>query len=82
EALPQVEAQGLRVAEKVLDEIHLKICGWLALTKFFSIAPVLSYIYLKENEMKNLQAIIRLKADKVEPQKIKETIARVPKIEL
>lgn len=82
EAFPQVEAQGLRVAEKVLDEIHLKICRWLALTKFFSIAPVLSYIYLKENEMKNLQAIIRLKADKVEPQKIKETIARVPKIEL
>lgn len=82
EALPQVEAQGLRVAEKVLDEIHLKICRWLALTKFFSIAPVLSYIYLKENEMKNLQTIIRLKADKVEPQKIKETIAKVPKIEL
>jgi len=82
EALPQVEARGLRVAEKVLDEIHLKICRWLALTKFFSIAPVLSYIYLKENEMKNLQAIIRLKADKIEPQKIKETIARVPKIEL
>lgn len=82
EALPQVEAQGLRAAEKVLDEVHLKICRWLALTKFFSIAPVLSYFYLKENEMRNLRAVIRLKADKVEPQKIKETIARVPKIEL
>lgn len=82
EALPQIEAQGLRAAEKVLDEAHLKICRWLALTKFFSIAPVLSYIYLKENEMRNLRAIIRLKADKVESQKIKETIAKVSKIEL
>ncbi len=82
EALPQVEAQGLRAAEKILDEAHLKICRWVTLTKFFSIAPVLSYFYLKENEMRNLRAIIRLKADKVEPQKIKETIAKVPKIEL
>ena len=82
EALPQIEAQGLRAAEKVLDEAHLKICRWVALTKFFSIAPVLSYFYLKENEMRNLRAIIRLKADKVEPQKIKETVAKVPKIEL
>ncbi len=81
-ALPQIEAQGLSAAERALDEMHLKICRWLALTQLFSIAPVLSYIYLKENEMKNLRAIIRLKADKVEPQKIKETIVKVPKIEL
>jgi len=80
EALPQVEAQGIFAAEKALDETHLKICRWLALTQLFSIAPVLSYIYLKENEMRNLRAIIRLKADKVEPQKIKETTVRVPKI--
>jgi ATP synthase A1 C subunit len=82
EVLPRIEAQGLRVAEKVLDEVHLKICRWLSLTRFFSIAPVLSYFYLKENEMRNLRAILRLKADKVEPQKIKEMITRVPKIEL
>lgn len=81
-ALPQIEAQGLSAAERALDEMHLKICRWLALTQLFSIAPVLSYIYLKENEMRNLRAIIRLKTDKVEPQKIKETIVKVPKIEL
>ncbi len=80
EALPQIEAQGIFAAEKALDETHLKICRWLALTQLFSIAPVLSYIYLKENEMRNLRAIIRLKVDKVEPQKIKETTVRVPKI--
>ena len=81
EVLPQIEAQGLSVAERALDEMQLKVFRWLALTRLFSIAPVLSYIRLKENEMKNLWAIIRLKADKVEPQKIKETIVKVPKIE-
>lgn len=81
EVLPQIEAQRLSAAERALDEMQLKVFRWLALTKLFSIAPVLSYIHLKENEMKNLRAIIRLKADKVEPQKIKETIVKVPKIE-
>jgi len=80
-ALPQIEAKGIFAAEKTLNEMHSKICKWLALTRFFSIAPVLSYIYLKENEMKNLRAIIRLKVDKVEPQEIKETMVKVPKIE-
>jgi len=82
EVLPQIEAQELSTAERALDEIQLKVFRWLALTKLFSIAPVLSYICLKENEMRNLRAIVRLKADKVEPQKIKETIVKVPKIGL
>ncbi len=82
EALPQIEAQGLSAAERALDKMQLKVFRWLALTQLFSIAPVLSYICLKENEMRNLRAIIRLKADKAEPQKIKETMVKVPKIEL
>ncbi|MFQ6129697.1 MAG: V-type ATPase subunit [Candidatus Hadarchaeaceae archaeon] len=82
EALPQIETQGIFAAEKALDEMHLKICRWLALTQLFTIAPVLSYIYLKENEMRNLRAVIRLKVDEVEPQRIKETIVKVPRIEL
>ena len=82
EVLPQIEAQELSAAERALDEIQLKVFRWLALTKLFSIAPVLSYICLKENEMRNLRAIVRLKADKIEPQKIKETIVKVPKIGL
>ena len=82
EVLPQIEAQGLSATERALDEMQLKVFRWLALTKLFSIAPVFSYIRLKENEMKNLRAIIRLKVDKVEPQKIKETIVKVPKIGL
>lgn len=82
EALPQVETKGLYVVEKALDEAQLKFSRWLALTKFFSIALAIAYIRLKETETKNLHAIIRLKADGVEPQRIKELIVKVPKIEL
>jgi V/A-type H+-transporting ATPase subunit C len=82
EALPQIEEKGIPAAEKALDEAYLKLCRWFGLTQFFSIAPVISFIHIKENEMRNLRAIIRLKADGVEPQKIKERITRVPKIEL
>jgi V/A-type H+-transporting ATPase subunit C len=82
-ALPEFEATGsLLPLEKALDEGQLKMCKWMLITKFFSIAPVLMYIRLKEIEVKNLRAIIRLKVDNVEPEKIKETIVRVPKFEL
>ena len=43
---------------------------------------MISFIKLKENEMKNLRSIIKLKADQVEPSKIKEKIKKVPKVEL
>jgi V/A-type H+-transporting ATPase subunit C len=82
EALPKIEEQGIRAAEKAIDEAYLKLCRWLEFTQFFSIAPVVSYIHLKENEMRNLRAIIRLKTDGFEPRLIKEKIVRVPKVEL
>jgi len=82
EALPQIEEKGIPAAERALDEAYLKLCRWFGLTQFFGIAPVISFIHIKENEMRNLRAIIRLKGDGVEPPKIKERIMRVPKIEL
>ncbi len=82
EALPQIEEEGIPAAERALDEAYLKLCRWVEFTQFFGIAPVISYIHLKENEMRNLRAIIRLKADGAEPPKIKEKITRVSKIEL
>lgn len=82
-ALPEFETTGsLLPLEKALDEGWLKTCKWMSAMKFFSLAPVLMYIRLKESEVKNLRAIIRLKADKVEPERIKEVIVRVPKFEL
>lgn len=82
EALPKIEEQGIQAAEKAIDEAYLKLCRWLEFTQFFSIAPVVSYIHLKENEMRNLRAIIRFKTDGFEPRLIKEKIVRVPKVEL
>ena len=82
EALPQIEEKGIPAAERALDEAYLKLCKWFGLTQFFGIAPVISFIHIKENEMRNLRAIIRLKADGVEAPKIKERIKRVPKIGL
>jgi len=83
EVLPEVEeGRSLFVAEKMLDEQHLKLCKWMAITQLFTIAPVLAYIQLKEIELRNLRAITRLKADGVEPEEIKRMVMRVPKIEL
>jgi len=83
QALPQFEATGsLFTLEKALDEGLFRVCKWLSVTQLFSIAPVITHIYLKWAEFRNLRAIIRLKADKVEPEKIKETLVKVPKLEL
>lgn len=77
----QIEARGLFIAERTLDELRLKVFRQQSITHLFSVAPAVSYIQFKENEVRNLLALIRLKAEKVEPQKIKEKIVRVPKIE-
>ncbi|MDI6819585.1 MAG: V-type ATPase subunit [Candidatus Hodarchaeaceae archaeon] len=82
-ALPQFEATGSLLAmEKALDEGQLKICKWMSIVKLLSLAPVLAHVYAKEAEIRNLRTIMRLKVDKVEPEKIKEMLVRVPKIEL
>lgn len=83
EAMPLLESTGSLLAmEKSLDEGLLRICKWMSIVKLLSLAPVLFYIYMKEAEVKNLRTIIRLKADGVEPERIKELLVRVPKIEL
>jgi ATP synthase A1 C subunit len=78
----KIEREGVEAAERTLEVHYLKLCRWLGLMNFFSIAPALSYIAQKENEVKNLRVLIRLKADGVSPHEIKETLVRVPKIEL
>ncbi|MGC8816878.1 MAG: V-type ATPase subunit [Candidatus Hadarchaeum sp.] len=80
--LPQIEAQGISTAERALDELRLKVFREQAVAHIFSIAPVVLYILLKETEVRNLLTILRLKAEKVEPQKIKKNILGVPKIGL
>ena len=80
--ISKIEKHGIPAAERLLDEAYLKLCRWIEFTNFFGIAPMISFIKLKENEMKNLRSIIKLKADQVEPSKIKEKIKKVPKVEL
>jgi V/A-type H+-transporting ATPase subunit C len=78
----KIEKEGVQAAEKALDEFYLRVCKWLGLVRFFTLAPVISYIAQKENEVRNLRAIIRLKADGVAAREIKESLVRVPRIEL
>ena len=83
EVLPEVEeGKSLFAAEKALDEQHLKLCKWLATAKFFTVAPIVAYIQLRETEIRNLRAIARLKADEVKPEEIKQMVVRVPKVGL
>ncbi|MEM4187867.1 MAG: V-type ATPase subunit [Candidatus Hadarchaeum sp.] len=79
---PQMETQGISVAERALDMLRLKVFREQAVAHIFSLAPVILYILLKETEVRNLLAILRLKAEKVEPQKIKEKMLVVSKIEI
>lgn len=80
--LPQMEAQGISIAERALDGLRLKVFREQAVAHIFSLAPVILYILLKETEVRNLLTILRLKAEKIEPQKIKEKMLQVAKIEL
>lgn len=81
EVLPKVESTGsLFELERTLEENHLKLCKWLSLAKFFSLAPIVSYFYCKEMEVRNLRTIVRLKADGVEPGEIKGMLVGVPKL--
>ncbi len=82
-ALSEVEAaDSLLPIEKALDEGLLRVCKREAIVRPMDIGPVIAHIYLKETEVRNLRSIIKLKADKVRPEKIKETLVKVPKIEL
>ncbi len=82
-ALTEVEkTDSLLPVERVLDEGLLKVCRREAIMNPMDIGAVISHIYLREVEVRNLHAIIKLKGDGIAPEKIKETIVKVPKIEL
>ncbi len=82
EVSAELDEKGSKAVEKPLDEFYVKLCRWFGFTQFFSIAPIMAYISLKENEVRNIRAIVRMKADGVPPQEIKEVVRMVPKFEL
>lgn len=69
-------SQDLSQVEKALEEEHLRLCRWAALTKPFTIAPVYSYIRRREAEVRNLHLLLRLKLEGVGPERIEELLVR------
>ncbi|KXB02176.1 hypothetical protein AKJ44_01230 [candidate division MSBL1 archaeon SCGC-AAA261F17] len=82
-ALQQFEETGsLFALEKALDEEILKMSREISLVQPFTIAPVINYLRLKETEVRNLRTIIRLKAEEVKPEDIRNALVRKREIEL
>jgi len=79
--LPQLEGGDLSALEKALEEEHLRLCRWVALTHPFTLAPLYSYLKRREAEVRNLHLLLRLKMGGMEPQRIKEKLLRVPALE-
>jgi ATP synthase A1 C subunit len=79
--LPQLEGGDLSALEKALEEEHLRLCRWMALTRPFTLAPLYSYLKRREAEVRNLHLLLRLKLEGLEPQRIKEKLVRVPVLE-
>ncbi len=79
--LPQLEAGDLFPLEKALEEEHLRLCRWAALTRPFTLAPVYSYVKRREAEVRNLHLLLRLKLEGAGPERVKELLVRVPGLE-
>ncbi|KXA89876.1 hypothetical protein AKJ36_00795 [candidate division MSBL1 archaeon SCGC-AAA259I07] len=83
ESLNRFEETGsLFEFENTLDEEFLRICRRISISQPFSLAPVLTYIYLTETEVRNLRTIIGLKAEEIDAEKIKNNLIRRRKIEI
>ncbi len=76
------ETNSLFDIERTFDEEFLRTCRRISLSNPFSLAPVLSYIYLMETEVRNLRTIIGLKSEGIEPAEIENNLIRRRKIEL
>ncbi len=76
------ETNSLFDFEKVLDEEFLRTCRRKAVTEPFSLAPILSHIYLMEMEVRNLRSIIGLKNEGVKSEEIENNLIRRREIEL
>lgn len=82
ESLNRFEETGsLYDFEKILDEEFLTICRRISINQPFTLASILTYVYLTEIEVRNLRTIIGLKTEEVEPEEIKNNLIRRRKIE-
>jgi len=73
-AVEEVIAEGVEMAEHLLDEYYVQMCRRMEFLHQFSIAPVLSYIAQKEVEFRKLRKCLRLKADGLPSDEIKRRL--------
>ncbi|MEM2874771.1 MAG: V-type ATPase subunit [Candidatus Hadarchaeales archaeon] len=77
ESSGEIAAGGATAAEAALDRWIVHKFRWLGMTRFFTVAPAISYIVQKENEIKMLRAIYRLKFDGFDPASVKNFLEGV-----
>jgi ATP synthase A1 C subunit len=71
----QVQASGsLLPLEKEVEEGFLRLCKWYSSSDFFSLAPAVSFFYMKEAELRNLRALLRLRTAGVQPVEVREMV--------
>lgn len=75
------ETGSLYGLEKRLDEEFLSLCRRSSMSQPFSIASVLAYMYLMENEVRNLRTIFELKSEDIGSGEIKNNLIRRREIE-
>lgn len=73
-ASAEIGERGAPAAEAALERGRIRLFRWLAMTRFFTVAPVLSYIAQKEQELKRLRAIYRLKFDGAAPDVVRRAL--------
>ncbi|MEM2874990.1 MAG: V-type ATPase subunit [Candidatus Hadarchaeales archaeon] len=70
----EIGEKGATAAEAALERGRIRLFRWLAMTRFFTVAPAISYIAQKEHELKKLRTIYRLKFDGAEPGAVRRTL--------
>jgi V/A-type H+-transporting ATPase subunit C len=71
----QVQATGsLYPLEKEIEEGFLRLCKWYSSADFFSLAPAVCFFYMKEAELRNLRALLRLRAAGIQPAEVREMV--------
>jgi len=73
----EIGEKGASAAESALERGRVKLLRWLGMTKFFTVAPAISYIAQKENEMKRLRIIYRLKFSGAAPDDVKRAVEAI-----
>lgn len=73
-ALPEVEAKGVAVLERIMEKVHLKQASRYSHIHPLSVLPVLDYLARKTREVENIRIVVRGKEHGLPPGAIKELL--------